>query len=283
MDINEHFSAKNYRQDALNMGFAAPGSDLYYSWLFLDNAKKNAVMKLYTFCGTLSQMLTLKENDIFRVKWAWWQQEMAQLFMQKATHPAAIAMQDVITQYKLPSALLQDYLEGVRVTRELDHCCTEEDFNAYSYRTRGIQQSLAAYIYGFKDPNVLHYTRSMAMALSLMDEILYLGRNIKKDRVYLPLTVLPIWQDLSNAEIHNILHMQVQKALQDYKIALLLLPVSEQHSQHPLLIESMLKSKQLLLNKKDFSVLLTSYSELTPLRKYLYAWWYKHMLPCSKL
>ncbi len=262
----------------MNDTLATPGSDLYYSWLFLDKAKKDAVMKLYAFCDTLSQMLTLKETDIFMVKWAWWQQEMGQMLMQKATHPAAIAMQDVITQYKLPSALLQDYLEGVRITRELDHCCTEEDFSAYSYRTRGIQQSLAAYIYGFKDPNVLHYTRTMAVALSLMDEIIYLGRNIKKDRVFLPLTVLPIWQDLSKAEIHSILNTQVQKALADYKAALLLLPAAERSAQHPSLIEVKLKSKQLLLNEKDFSILLNSYSELTPLRKYLIAWLYKRRL-----
>jgi phytoene synthase len=279
MGINEPFAnTPGLYQDALNMGFAAPGSDLYYSWLFLNKDKKDAVMKLYAFCDTLSQMLTLTETDIFMVKWAWWHQEMAHMFMQKATHPAAIAMQDVITQYKLPSALLQDYLEGVRVTRELDHCCTEEDFKAYSYRTRGIQQSLAAYIYGFKDPNVLHYTRSMAIALSLMDEILYLGRNIKKDRVFLPLTVLPIWQELSEAEIHTILSTQAQKALADYQAALLLLPAAERSAQHPSLIEAKLKSKQLLLNEKDYSVLFNSYSELTPLRKYLTAWWCKRGL-----
>lgn len=257
---------------------ATPGSDLYYSWLFLDNAKKDAVIKLYTFCDTLSQMLTLKENDIFMVKWAWWQQEMAHMLMQQASHPAAIAMQDIITRYKLPSSLLQDYLEGVRITRELDHCCTEEDFNAYSYRTRGIQQSLAAYIYGFKDPHVLHYTRNIAVALSRMDEIVHLGRNIKKDRVFLPLAVLPIWQDLSNAEMHTILNTQAQKALQDYKAALLLLPAAERSLQYPSVIEAKLKSKQLLLNEKDFSILLHSYSELTPLRKYLVAWWCKRGL-----
>ncbi len=262
----------------MNKPLAAPGSDLYYSWLFLDKAKKDAVIKLYTFCDTLSQMLTLKENDIFRVKWAWWQQEMAHMFRQKATHPAAIALQDVIVQYKLPPTLLQDYLEGVKLTRELDHCCTEEDFNAYSYRTRGIKQSLAAYIYGFKDPNVLHYSRALAVALSLMDEILHLGRNIQKDRVFLPLAVLPIWQDISKEEIHSILNTQAQKALADYKAASLLLPAAEQYAQHPSLIEAKLKSKQLLLNEKDFSVLLHSYSQLTPLRKYLIAWWCKRGL-----
>lgn len=257
---------------------AAPGSDLYYSWLFLEDSKKDAVIKLYAFCDVLSQMLSLKENDIFSVKWAWWQQEMAQMFLQKATHPAAIALQGVIAQYKLPPALLQDYLDGIKLTRELDHCCTEEDFNAYSYRTRGIKHSLAAYIYGFRDPNVLHYTRAMATALSLMDEIVHIGRNIRKDRVFLPLKTLPIWQDLSHTEIHTILNTQAQKALADYEAALRLLPTAEHYAQHPSLIEARLKSKQLLLNEKDFSVLLHSYSKLTPLRKYLIAWKCKRSL-----
>ncbi|MCD6045074.1 MAG: hpnD [Gammaproteobacteria bacterium] len=262
----------------MNDALAAPGSDLYYSWLFLDEAKKDAVIKLYTFCDTLSQMLALKENDIFLVKWAWWQQEIAQMLLQKATHPAARALQSVIAQYKLPPALLQDYLDGIKLTRELNHCCTEEDFNAYSYRTRGIKQSLAAYIYGFRDPTVLHYIRAMAVALSLMDEILHIGRNIKKDRVFLPLTVLPTWQNVSNKEIHAILNSQVQKALADYKAALLLLPAAEHYTQHPSLIEAKLKSQQLLLNEKDFSALLHSYSKLTPLRKYLTAWRFKRKL-----
>jgi phytoene synthase len=279
MRINEPFANKpKLYQDALNMSFAAPGSDLYYSWLFLDEVKKDAVIKLYRFCDTLSQMLSLKENDIFVVKWAWWQQEMAQMLLQKATHPDAIALQSVISHYKLPSTLLQDYLDGIKLTRELDHCCTEEDFKAYSYRTRGIKQSLAAYIYGFKDPNVLHYTRAMAVALSLMDEIIHLGRNIKKDRVFLPLTVLPAWEDISDTEVHTILNTQAQKALKDYKAALLLLPAAERYAQHPSLIEAKLKSKQLLLNEKDFSALLHSYSRLTPLRKYFIAWQCKRKL-----
>lgn len=268
----------NDKQDALNTGFAAPGTDLYYSWLFLDDTKKAAVIKLYTFCDTLSQLLSLKEDDIFKIKWAWWQQEMAQMFVQKATHPAAIALQGIIVHYKLPHALLQDYLDGIKLSRELNHCCTEEDFKAYSYRTRGIRQSLAAYIYGFKDPHVLHYTRTLAVVLSLMDEIIHIGRNIKKDRVFLPLTVLPIWQDLSSAEIHTILNTQAQKAFADYEAALQLLPIAEQQAQHPSLIEAKLKSKQLLLNKKDFSVLLYSYNKLTPLRKYLIAWRCKRSL-----
>jgi phytoene synthase len=197
---------------------------------------------------------------------------MAQMFLQKATHPAAIALQASIVRYKLPSALLQDYLDGVKVSREQNHCCVEEDFNAYSYRTRGIKLSLAAYIYGFKDPTVLHYTRAIAVALSRMDEIIHLGRSIQKDRVFLPLTILPNWQDISKEEIHTILNTQAQKALAEYQAALQLLPAAEHYSQHPSLIEAKLKSKQLLLNEKDFSVLLNSYSQLTPLRKYLIAW-----------
>lgn len=256
----------------MNEGFAAPGSDLYYSWLFLEEPKKKAVIALYAFCDTLSQMVTLREEDIFKVKWAWWQQEMAQMFLHKATHPAAQAMQTVISHYKLPTVLLQEYLDGIKLTRALDHCCTTEDFNAYSYRTRGIKQSLAAYIYGFKDPTVLQYTRTIAIALSLMDEILHLGRHIQKGRVFLPLATLPTWKAISNAEIHTILNAQAQKALADYDAALLLLPAAEQYAQHPSLIEAKLKSKQLRLNEKDYSVLLYSYSQLTPLRKYFIAW-----------
>ncbi len=262
----------------MNDTLATPGSDLYYSWLILDKAKKDGLIKLHGFCNTLSHLLILKENDIFKIKWAWWQQELGLMFLQKATHPDACAMQDIIARYKLPPPLLQDYLDGVKLTRELDHCCTEEDFKAYSYRTRGIKQSLAAYIYGFKDPNVLHYSTAMAAALSLMDEIIHLGRNIKKDRVFLPLTALPSWENVSTLEIQSILKMQAQKSLADYQSALLLLPANERYSQHPSLIEAKLKSKQLLLNEKDYSALLSSYSELTPLRKYLTAWWCRQSL-----
>ncbi|MBY0378386.1 MAG: squalene/phytoene synthase family protein, partial [Gammaproteobacteria bacterium] len=174
---------------------ANPGSDLYYSWLFLDKPKKVAIKVLYEFCNTLERLLTLKENDIFMVKWAWWQQEIVHLVEHKATHPAAIALQDIIVAYKIPATLLQDYLDGIKQTRELDHCCTEEDFNAFSYRSRGIVQTLSAYIYGFRDLQVLHYTRAIAVPLSLMDEIVYIGRNLRKDRVFLPLNTLASWQE----------------------------------------------------------------------------------------
>ncbi len=251
-----------------------PGSDLYYSWLFLEEPKKKAVSVLYEFCDTLARMLTLKENDIFMVKWAWWQQEMAQLFQHQATHPAAIALQDIISVYKIPPTLLQDYLDGIKLTRELDHCCTEEDFNAFSYRTRGILQTLAAYIYGFHDPQVLHYTRAIALPLSLMDEILFIGKNLRRDRVFLPLNTLSSWQEVSDTDIQAILSVQAEKALQDYEAALKLLPVSEYVSQHPSLLEAKLKSAQLLLSQNDFSALLKSHHALTPLRKYLTVWWY---------
>lgn len=256
-----------------NLNFE-PGSDLYYSWLFLEDPKKKAVSALYEFCDTLARMLTLKENDIFMVKWAWWQQEMAQLFKHQATHPAAIVLQDIISVYRIPPALLQDYLDGIKVTRELDHCCTEEDFNAFSYRTRGILQTLAAYIYGFRDPQVLHYTGAMALALDLMDEIVYIGRNLRKDRVFLPLNTLASWQEASDTDIQEALSAQAKKALENYEAALKLLPLSEYRTQYPSLLEAKLKSKQLLLSQNDFSALLKSHHELTPLRKHLTVWWY---------
>ena len=106
------------------------------------------------------------------------------MLSQQATHPAAIALQDNIVTYKIPSALLYDYLDGIKLTRQLNHCCSEEDFNAYSYRTQGIKQTIAAYIYGFRDANVLHYARAMGATLTLMDEILYIGRNLKQERYF---------------------------------------------------------------------------------------------------
>lgn len=258
----------------MNTLMAKPGSDLYYSWLFLDKSKKEAVLILYEFCDTLARMLTLKENDIFRVKWAWWQQETARMLAHTATHPAAIALQDIITLYRIPPALLHDYLEGIQLTRQLNHCCSEEDFNAFSYRTQGILQTLAAYIYGFSDPQVLHYTRTMAQSLSLMDEILYIGKNIRDDRVFLPLKASFSWQNATDNDIQVALGAEVQKALETYEAALKLLPPSEVASQYPSLIAAKLKYRQLLLSQNNFAALLKSYPELTPLRKYLIAWRY---------
>lgn len=252
-----------------------PGSDLYYSWLFLEKPKKNAIATLHTFCHTLTRLLQLTEKDIFQIKWAWWQQELHHTFEGKATHPDAIAVQEVIQTYKIPQTLFIDYLDGIYQRYSLDHCCTEEDFKAFSYKDQGLYQSLAAYIYGFQDPQVLHYTRAIGLALNWMDEILQIGRNLKQDRVFLPLSFLSAWQETSsNAEKEVLLDQEAKKALKAYETALTLLPPPETLSQCPSLIEAKLKSQQLLLSEGYFIDLLINHHELTPLRKYLSSWRY---------
>ncbi len=258
----------------MNETTVKPGSDLYYSWLFLDKNRKQTLYALETLLQTLSAMTQLKEDDVFQVKSAWWQQEITRMFNQQATHPDTIALQALIEPYQIPTIVWQEYLQGIQVARQMTHCCSEEDFVTYSQRTYGVKQMLYSYVYGFRSPATLQYCRALGHALCFMDQIIYIGHHLRKESILLPLSLNIDWPTLSSQDWKTVLQQQNDQALAALQSALSSLPSNDATTQYPSLIAAKLKRKQLQLAQNDFSSLQHTYPELTPIRKYCLTWWW---------
>ncbi len=256
---------------------SARGSDLYYSLLGFPAPKKKAVLILRQWAETLNDLAAIQEDSVFEAKWGFWQSELEHLHTKSARHPLAIDFGKVITDYRLPMNLITEYLEGIRVDRNHQHCCSEIDFLALAYRKQSLVQMLLAYVYGFKDPQILHHALHLGRALFLMNEIIYLGAHLAQGRLSFPLSDYPVeaenfWETSDSQTLSMFLSTQSEKAKAHYEKAQSFLSKPEMKTQHPAFIEAELKLAQLALLEEDYSQVLKGYSELTPLRKYWKIW-----------
>ncbi len=260
---------------------AASGSSFYYSFLFLPPARRRAITALYAFCREVDDVVddTADEN-LARIKLAWWRNEIAQMFAGDPQHPVTRALAPCVEAFSLTQTRLEEILDGMEMdllqTRYLDFKALER----YCYLVAGVVGLCACDIFGRDDPRTLEYARNLGLAFQLTNIIRDVGEDARRGRVYLPVNELqqfavPVADILHARYSENfarLMAFQHERAQAYYSAAFAALPACDRRAQRPGLIMAAIYRALLEEIRRDGFQVLHQRTSLTPIRKLWLAW-----------
>lgn len=257
------------------------GSSFYYSFLFLEPARRRAITALYAFCREVDDTVDdATDGSVARIKLAWWRTEVSNMYKGTPTHPVTQALQPHLSAYNLQEQHLQAIVDGMEMDLDQSRYLDYAGLRKYCWHVAGVVGILSASIFGYKNPQTLEYAEKLGLAFQLTNIIRDVGEDARKGRIYLPVNELQQFgvtaADLLNArhsdKFEALMAFQTERAQKMYDEALAALPKEDRRAQRPGLMMSAIYRTLLEEIARDKYHVLTQRISLTPLRKLWLAW-----------
>ncbi|MDD5176982.1 MAG: presqualene diphosphate synthase HpnD [Sterolibacterium sp.] len=260
---------------------AASGSSFYYSFMFLEAPRRQAITALYAFCREVDDVVDeCSDRQLARSKLAWWRHEIDSLYAGKPGHPVTQALVPALENFKLPCEQLHEIIDGMEMDLDQTRFLDFKALHLYCYRVASVVGLLAAEIFGYQDSQTLKYAHDLGLAFQLTNIIRDVGEDARRGRVYLPLDELKRFEvplaDILNAKysdnFRRLMEFQIERAEQTYAQALARLPQKDRKAQRAGLVMAAIYRSLLAEIKRDGCLVLDRRTSLTPLRKLWLAW-----------
>ena len=255
---------------------AASGSSFYYSFMFLDPARRQAITALYAFCREVDDVVDeCSDPALAHTKLDWWRQEIGRVFDATPTHPVGLALQEICPAFGLPHKRLLEIIDGMAMDLQNRRYADFPALQDYCYHVASVVGLLSATIFGVSDSRTLDYAHDLGIAFQLTNIIRDVGEDARRERIYLPIDELQRFS-VSEADIlsarasdsfRNLMAFQAQRAEAYYEQALAKLPAVDRKNQRPGLVMAAIYRALLREIVRNGFLVLDRRTSLTPLRK----------------
>ncbi|WP_198265566.1 presqualene diphosphate synthase HpnD [sulfur-oxidizing endosymbiont of Gigantopelta aegis] len=163
------------------------GSSFYYSFLFLNETQRQAMIALYAFCRVVDDIVDeCTEPMIAANKLQWWREEVHHLFHDQPSHPVSLALKTSLKHFPLQEEYFQELISGMEMDLNDTQYANFEDLSVYCYRAAGVVGLLTIEILGYKGQSTPEYARNLGIALQLINILRDVKEDALRGRVYLP-------------------------------------------------------------------------------------------------
>lgn len=255
---------------------SASGSSFYYSFLFLDQARRQAITALYAFCREVDDVVDeCPDPTLAHAKLAWWRTEIAALYQGQPSHPVTQSLATALQGFSLPQEQLLEIIDGMEMDLLQARYADFKALHLYCYRVASVVGLLAAEIFGYTDRRTLKYAHDLGLAFQLTNIIRDVGEDARRGRIYLPQDELArfgvseadLLQTRYSEAFRRLMEFQVERAQSMYDQAFALLPTSDRKAQRAGLIMAAIYRATLDEIVRDGCRVLDRRMSLTPLRK----------------
>lgn len=260
---------------------AKSGSSFYYSFLFLPEEQKQAIIALYAFCREVDDVVDECEDpNIARIKLQWWREEIGNMFDGDPQHPVTRALKTHIETFNLPQEHFIEIIDGMEMDLDKLTYDTFTDLSLYCYRVASVVGLMAAEIFGLKNRQTLKYAHNLGMAFQLTNILRDVAEDAQRGRIYIPQDEMArfevhtddILKHNMSDNVRKLMAFQAQRANDYYDKAFNLLPEEDRYSQRSGIIMAAIYKATLNEIENDGYTVLTQRISLTPLRKLWLAW-----------
>jgi phytoene synthase len=257
------------------------GSSFYYSFLFLPEKQRQAIIALYAFCREVDDTVDeMSDVDIARSKLEWWRQEVQQTFKGEASHPVGKALYIALQNFDFHEEYFMEIIDGMAMDLDQFSYSEFKHLALYCHRAASVVGLLSAEIFGYHDRKTLKYAENLGMALQLTNIIRDVREDAERGRIYLPQDELQKFNvnsdDLlnlkSSPELIELLRFQATRAKDFYQKAFQALPSCDRYTQRTGLIMSAIYQATLKEIERDGFQVMQHRVSLTPVRKLWIAW-----------
>ena len=255
---------------------AGSGSSFYYSFLFLEPRRRQAITALYAFCREVDDVVDeCPDAAVSRTKLAWWRGEVRALYEGRPSHPVTQALAVSLQQFYLPQEQLLEIIDGMEMDLDQVRYADFRALHLYCYRVASVVGLLAAEIFGYRERQTLKYAHDLGLAFQLTNIIRDVGEDARRGRVYLPQDELARFgvseDDLLQARygdnFRQLMAFQVERAQATYAQAFAQLPAADRKAQRAGLIMAAIYRATLDEIVRDDYRVLDQRISLPPLRK----------------
>ena len=255
---------------------AASGSSFYYSFMFLDPARRQAITALYAFCREVDDVVDECRDPVpAHAKLDWWRQEIDLVFDGTPTHPVGLALQEICASFGLARERLHEIIDGMAMDLQNRRYADFPALQDYCYHVASVVGLLSATIFGVSDPRTLDYAHDLGIALQLTNIIRDVGEDARRGRIYLPTDELQrfgvpeadILAARTSDNFRNLMVFQAERANAYYEQALAKLPAADRKNQRPGLVMAAIYHALLHEIVRGGFLVLDRRTSLTPLRK----------------
>ncbi|APZ42452.1 presqualene diphosphate synthase HpnD [Acidihalobacter ferrooxydans] len=260
---------------------ARSGSSFYYSFLFLPEERRRAIVALYAFCREVDDVVDeCSDTGIASTKLAWWREEIDRLYAGVPQHPVTRALAPAVQTYALAQEHLRDIIDGMQMDLDYDAYPSFTELSLYCYRVAGVVGLLATRIFGYTDEATLRYANDLGLAFQLTNILRDVREDAARGRVYLPLDELKrfgvapetLRTSATTDAVRELFAFQASRARDYYRRAFDQLPDADRHAQRSGLIMAEIYLRLLDEIERDGYRILEHRIRLTPLRKLWIAW-----------
>jgi len=260
---------------------AKSGSSFYYSFRFLPEQQRQAIIALYAFCREVDDAVDdIADVDVARKTLDWWRDEIHQTFAGNPSHPVGKALITAIANFNLHEEYFMEIIDGMEMDLEQFSYPEFKQLALYCHRAASVVGLLSVEIFGYQDRKTLKYAENLGMALQLTNIIRDVREDAERGRIYLPLNELEqfgvhtadILSLKTTPELVALLQYQTERAKQYYHKAMEFLPDSDRYSQRTGLIMAAIYQATLDEIEQDGFQVMQHRVSLTPLRKLWIAW-----------
>ncbi len=260
---------------------AKSGSSFYYSFRFLPESQRHAIIALYAFCREVDDVVDeITEPSVARAKLQWWREEIHRLYHERPTHPVTKALQVHLKTFDLAEEHFYEIIDGMTMDLEYDAYPTFRELQLYCYRVASVVGLMSAEIFGYQDRRTLKYAHDLGMAFQLTNILRDVREDALRGRIYLPQDELKqfdvqpemLLEQKTPANMIRLFRFQKQRAEQFYQKAFEELPEVDRYTQRSGIIMATIYRATLEEIEKDGFKVLEHRIKLTPLRKLWLAW-----------
>ena len=260
---------------------AKSGSSFYYSFRFLPEKQRQAIIALYAFCREVDDTVDeISDKELAATKLEWWRNEIVLTFKGEATHPVGKSLQSALENFDLHEEYFMEIIDGMAMDLDQFSYPSFKNLALYCHRAASVVGLLSVEIFGYQDRATLKYAENLGMALQLTNIIRDVREDAELGRIYLPqdeLTRFNVKADdlfnlKSSPELIELLKFQTERAKNYYQKAMQLLPDCDRYSQRTGLIMAAIYEATLDEIEKDGFGVMQRRISLTPLRKLWLAW-----------
>ena len=260
---------------------AQSGSSFYYSFLFLPEDKRQAIIALYAFCREVDDVVdNTSDINLARTKLAWWRSEIDNMYQHQPTHPVTQALAPVLKEIDLPRIHMLEVIQGMEMDLETHNYADFEQLKIYCYHAASSVGLLSARIFGYQQESTLQYAQDLGMAFQLTNIIRDVYEDAQRGRFYLPADELEkfgvsqtdILQQRYTESFYKLMRFQAERAHSYYEQAFQYLAETDRYAQRAGIVMSAIYRTLLQEIENDGFKVLSHRTSLPPLRKLWLAW-----------
>ncbi len=164
------------------------GSNFYYSFLFLPQAKREAMYTVYSFCKAVDSAVDEPAPDSNpKEELKRWRFELDEVYRGTPTNPITVSLAHHVRARSIPKAYFEELIKGIEMDLFNKRYVTFDELSLYCYRVASVVGLICLHIFGVTSPRAQDYAVDLGMAFQMTNILRDLGVDASQGRIYLPL------------------------------------------------------------------------------------------------